>query len=78
MFTHSDIWYAIDKLAETHGYSTSGLAKHAGLDPTAFNKSKRETRDGKLRWPSSESVSKILVATHTTLSQFAVLVEEKR
>ncbi len=70
MFNHSDIWNAIDKLAETKGYSPSGLAKLAGLDSTTFNKSKRITATGKLRWPSTESISKILFVTETPLSEF--------
>ena len=63
MLTHSQIWGAIDALAARHGLSPSGLAKLAGLDPTTFNKSKRGGANGKLRWPSTESVSKVLRAT---------------
>lgn len=76
MFTHAQIWRAIDKLAEQRGYSTSGLAKRAGLDPTTFNRSKRITRDGKPRWPSTESISKILSVTEVMLSDFVIWVEE--
>ena len=63
MLRHQDIWKAIDRLAAKHGLSASGLARRAGLDPTTFNKSKRVGPDGRLRWPSTESVSKILDAT---------------
>ncbi|MBI3675103.1 MAG: helix-turn-helix transcriptional regulator [Proteobacteria bacterium] len=63
MLTHSQVWEAIDALAERYGLSASGLAKAAGLDPTTFNKSKRVGPDGRLRWPSTESISKILQAT---------------
>ncbi len=70
MFTHSEIWNAVDKLAQDNGYSPSGLAKKAGLDPTTFNKSKRVSPDGKPRWPSTESISKILTVTNTKLSDF--------
>ncbi len=70
MFNHSDIWNAIDRLAIVKGYSPSGLAKLAGLDPTTFNKSKRITSAGKLRWPSTESISKILFVTNTPLEEF--------
>lgn len=68
MLTHQEIWQAIDNLAETNGFSTSGLAKKAGLDPTSFNKSKRFSPDGKPRWPSMESVSKILAVCEASLS----------
>jgi phage repressor protein C with HTH and peptisase S24 domain len=74
MLTHKQIWRAIDALAERHGLSASGLAKIAGLDPTTFNKSKREAADGKLRWPSTESVAKVLQATGSTLEQFVSLI----
>lgn len=75
MMTHAKIWSAIDQLAKSKGYSASGLAKKAGLDPTSFNKSKRKAPDGKPRWPSTESISKILSATESTMSEFFVLVE---
>lgn len=74
MFSHDDMWHAIDRLAEAHGYSPSGLAKKAGLDPTTFNKSKRVSGDGKPRWPSTESLSKILAVTGATMSDFIALV----
>lgn len=74
MLKHADVWTAIDRLAREKGYSPSGLARKAGLDPTTFNKSKRTTRDGKLRWPSTESVSKILQATGASLGEFVALI----
>ena len=77
MFTHSKLWNAIDQLAKSNGYSASGLAKKAGLDPTSFNKSKRKGPDGKPRWPSTESLSKVLAATESTMSEFIVLMGEK-
>ena len=48
------VWAAIDALAERYSLSASGLAKRAGLDSTAFNKSKRLSADGRPRWPSTE------------------------
>jgi phage repressor protein C with HTH and peptisase S24 domain len=74
MLKHSDVWSAIDRLAREYGMSASGLAKKAGLDPTTFNKSKRITREGKLRWPSTESVSKVLTATGATLGEFVTFI----
>jgi phage repressor protein C with HTH and peptisase S24 domain len=75
MLTHKQIWTAIDALAARYGMSPSGLAKAAGLDPTTFNKSKRGAANGKLRWPSTESVSKILAATGASLDDFVALVD---
>src|ERR1700750_527509 len=74
MLTHPQIWRAIDALAARHGMSPSGLAKLAGLDPTTFNKSKRGTANGKLRWPSTESIAKVLGATGASLEDFVALV----
>lgn len=76
MLTHDQIWCAIDRLANSFGYSPSGLAKQSGLDPTSFNKSKRHGPDGKPRWPSTESLSRVLAATGATMSDFIALVDE--
>ena len=71
--THAGVWQAIDRLAEKHDISTSALARLAGLDPTTFNKSKRITKEGKQRWPSTETVAKVLEATGETFAEFVVL-----
>ena len=71
---HSDIWRALDALAAENGLSASGLARKAGLDATAFNPSKRIGPDGRARWPSTESVSKVLSATQTPIDAFASLI----
>ena len=76
MLTHPQIWRAIDALAARHGMSPSGLARLAGLDPTTFNKSKRSADNGKLRWPSTESLAKVLSATGASLADFVGLVSE--
>lgn len=71
---HSQIWRAIDALAARRGLSASGLARAAGLDPTTFNKSKREGPDGKARWPSTESITRALAAAETDWEDFAALL----
>lgn len=75
MLSHERVWAAIDALAERNCLSTSGLAKRAGLDSTAFNRSKRLSADGRPRWPSTESIAKIIEATNSTLDEFLGLVE---
>lgn len=70
MLRHPEIWSAIDRLAADRKLSASGLARRAGLDPTTFNKSKRIARDGRPRWPSTESIAKILSATGITFGEF--------
>jgi phage repressor protein C with HTH and peptisase S24 domain len=74
MLSHAQIWAALDALASRNGLSPSGLARKAGLDPTAFNKSKRIAADGRPRWPSTESIAKVLTATGSSLDLFMSLV----
>lgn len=71
---HGDIWRGLDELAARFGLSTSGLARLAGLDATAFNKSKRQSKDGRLRWPTTESISRVLAAVNVDFAEFALLV----
>ncbi|WP_375457599.1 helix-turn-helix transcriptional regulator [uncultured Enterovirga sp.] len=75
MLSHARIWTAIDQLAERYGLSASGLARKSGLDATSFNRSKRQGPDGRDRWPSTESIAKVLVATGASLDEFMRLVD---
>jgi len=76
VLTHRQVWAGIDRLAARYGLSPSALARHAGLDPTVFNKSKRTAPGGKPRWPSTESLAKILEATGASFEEFAAMVQE--
>lgn len=76
MFTHEQIWNGVETLAFINGVSVSKLARAAGLDSTCFNKSKRRTSSGQLRWISTESLNKVLSVTDTKLSSFGQLIEE--
>ena len=67
MLTHENVWVAIDRHAKRFGMTPSGLARRAGLDPTTFNKSKRFAADGRPRWPSTESIAKVVQATRSDL-----------
>jgi phage repressor protein C with HTH and peptisase S24 domain len=69
--THNSIWFAIERFATEHHLSCSGLAKNSGLDPTTFNKSKRWGHEDQSRWSSTQSIAKILSATHCDISDFA-------
>jgi phage repressor protein C with HTH and peptisase S24 domain len=77
MLSHERVWAAIDALAERYSLSASGLAKRAGLDSTAFNKSKRLAADGRPRWPSTESLAKIMEATGASLDEFIALLSSR-
>jgi phage repressor protein C with HTH and peptisase S24 domain len=78
VLSHARIWAAIDRLAERNELTPSGLARRAGLDSTTFNKSKRTATDGRPRWPSTESIAKILEATRTEIGAFLGFEEKSR
>ena len=76
---HTDIWKAVDALAERNGLSASGLARRAGLDPTAFNKSKRADA----RWLAAlalhrEPRRRCSQAVGSSLEDFAALAEGRQ
>ena len=78
MFTHKQVWAAIDTIAERYGYSASGLAKKSGLDPTSFNPSKRNGPDGRPRWPTTESIANLLEAAGATVEEFSDLLTGRK
>ncbi|MBL8905578.1 MAG: helix-turn-helix transcriptional regulator [Rhizobiales bacterium] len=78
MFSHKQVWTAIDTIAERYGFSASGLAKKAGLDPTSFNPSKRHGPDGRPRWPTTESIARVLDASGASVEEFADLLTGKK
>ncbi|WP_457093376.1 hypothetical protein [Microvirga sp. P5_D2] len=75
MFSHKQIWAAIDTVAQAGGMSAAALAKRAGLDPTAFNPSKRVSSDGRERWPSTETLAKALKAANLDLKALADIID---
>ena len=76
--SHAKIWSTLDDLARREGISVSALARRAGLDATSFNVSKRfgpgEAR--RPRWPSTESLTRVLEIAGLSLAEFAVLAED--
>lgn len=83
---HAAVWGAIDALAGERVVSVSRLAIQAGIDPTTFNKSKRfMVRRGRagadappaLRWPSTETIARLLRATGRGWDDWARLVEAR-
>ncbi len=78
MFTHKQVWNAIDTIAERYGYSASGLAKKSGLDPTSFNPSKRSGPEGRPRWPTTESIARVLDAAGATVEEFTDLLSGRK
>ena len=76
--SHGQLWKAIDGLARREGISASALARRAGLDATSFNPSKRfgPGDPPRPRWPSTESLTRILNATGLSLGEFAELARD--
>ncbi|MCL2737555.1 MAG: hypothetical protein FWE17_01685 [Alphaproteobacteria bacterium] len=75
--THEDIWDAIESFAAEREMTCSGLARMSQLDPTTFNRSKRWSKFGQPRWPSTYSIAKILVATESNFDDFAKFFRKK-
>jgi phage repressor protein C with HTH and peptisase S24 domain len=78
MFSHKQVWNAIDVVAERYGFSPSGLAKKAGLDPTSFNPSKRIGPNGRPRWPTMESISSVLQASGASVDEYMEILSGKK
>lgn len=76
MPTHSAIWGAIDIVARNNNMSRSGLARFSGLDATTFNISKRFEPSGKPHWPAMYTLSKVLNATQTSMTEFGRICDE--
>ncbi|WP_313102838.1 helix-turn-helix transcriptional regulator [Brevundimonas sp.] len=76
--SHARLWKALDALARREGTSPSGLARRAGLDATSFNPSKRfgPGEPPRPRWPSTESLTRVLEATGLSLAAFAALADD--
>lgn len=76
--SHAKLWKAVDALARREGLSASALALKAGLDATSFNPSKRfgPGDPPRPRWPSTESLTRILDAAGLSLAAFAELADD--
>lgn len=76
--SHASIWKSLDTLAKRAGTSPSGLARRAGLDPTSFNPSKRFGAGDppRPRWPSTESLMRVLETSQVSLGEFASLADD--
>lgn len=75
--SHARLWATLDMLAQRAGISVSALARRAGLDATSFNPSKRfgPGQPSRPRWPSTESLTKVLDVVGMSLAEFAELAE---
>lgn len=73
---HAAVWAALEEIAERREVSMSRLAIQSGHDSTAFNKSKRDSAGGP-RFPTMETVARVLALHQMTFEQFGALVDEK-
>ena len=73
---HTQVWNAIERFATSKHMSCSGLARIGGLDATTFNRSKRYSREGQPRWPSTQSIAKILSATNSSMEDFVAYLNQ--
>ncbi len=69
------MWRSMDYLAKKMKLSCSGLAISGGLDATTFNKSKRASKYGQPRWLSMETIFKILKSSHTSIIEYATILQ---
>lgn len=76
--SHVRIWSTLDELARREGISVSALARRAGLDATSFNRSKRfgPGEPARPRWPSTESLTRVLDVVGLSLAEFAALADD--
>jgi hypothetical protein len=65
-----DIWLGIDHLADQVGVSPARLARMAGLDQAVFSAGRRRKPNGELRWPSMDSLAKVLHVAGVSLGDF--------
>lgn len=81
---HAAVWAAIDALAGQRCVTLRGLALQAGLDRTSLRTATRfRQRPGKapgstvlaLRWPSTETIARLLRATNRGWDDWGRLVE---
>ncbi len=69
------MWRSMDYLAKKMKLSCSGLAVRGGLNATTFNKSKRASKYGQPRWLSMETIFKILKSSHTSVMEYAAILQ---
>ena len=78
MLSHKQIWAAIDALAEGQSTFPFGFSTQGRTGPNQLQQIKTYVSNAeRLRWPSTESISKALAATDTPLKQFLAFVQGK-
>lgn len=65
-----DVWRGIDLLADEIGVTPARLARMAGLDQAVFSAGRRIKPDGRMRWPSMDSLAKVLRIADISMGDF--------
>ena len=65
-----DVWRGIDRLADEIGVTPARLARMAGLDQAVFSAGRRRRPEGGLRWPSMDSLAKVLDVADISIGDF--------
>lgn len=65
-----DVWRGIDRLAYEIGVTPARLARMAGLDQAVFGPTRRIKENGAMRWPSMDSLAKVLAVADISLGEF--------
>lgn len=65
-----DVWRGIDRLADEVGVTPARLARMAGLDQAVFGPTRRIKENGEMRWPSMDSLAKVLRVAEISLGEF--------
>lgn len=74
---HETIWATIEAIAKKNNMSLSGLAIAAGMNPTAFNKSKRMSCY-KRRMPTTTTIISIMQACNMDWFQWAKIYQDTK
>lgn len=72
---HIELWETVNYIANRSKKSCSGLAIACGLDSTAFNKCKRQSKYGQPHWLAGDTLVKIMIATGISPVQFAQIFQ---
>ncbi len=73
--SHTEIWTAIDALAKRFDMESVGHGQDGGPGPHQLQPFQARRGESRPRWPSTESLAKVLEATGVGFSEFAALTE---
>jgi hypothetical protein len=75
MITHSQMWKALDWVADQYALPIETLAEKACIDPIRVTT--RVTTEGRARWPTCKDVAALLQAAQITPLEFYKILERQ-